>query len=378
MAKAKKGDGASVAWKAEGSYPVKIVEDLFDPANGVLAETLKEVSGAAAPRVLLVADANVVQRTDGLGTRIGRYLQSQGLALAGAPVVLGGGEKVKSDNFQGVLTVVAAALDAKIGVSDAVVAIGGGAVLDVAGFAAAQIRGGLKLVRVPTTVAAMVDAAFAEDARVNHSGIKDALRVPCRPAAVLIDPKFLATVLDGVWRGGVGEMVRQAAVSDGVLMRKLVKAAPALKDRDAAVMAELLAATVESRIKKGATGFSLWSASRLEAMSGYKLPHGYAVPMAICIDSAYAVEKGILDEEDQETICRVLAECGALDGLSHSRHLMSQPDGILLGLDAWRLSHGSEAIVLPAGIGKSKVEPEPDRETYRKVLKEFLEVSSES
>lgn len=378
MAKAKKGDGLSVAWTEEGSYPVRIVEDLFDPANEALAEMLRKVTGVETPRILLVADANVVQRTEGLGSRIGRYLQDHGLPLAGAPVVLGGGEKVKADNFQGVLTVVGAALDAKIGVTDAIVAIGGGAVLDVAGFAAAQVRGGLKLVRVPTTVAAMTDGAFAETACVNHAGVKDALRVPSRPAAVLIDPKFLSTVLDGVWRGGVGEMVRQAAVSDGALLRKLAKAAPALKERDASAMSELLAATVESRVKKGTTGFALWSAARLEAMSGYKLPHGYAVPMAICIDCAYAVEKGLLDEEDQETVCRVLAECGALDGLAHSRHLMSQPDTILLGLDAWRLSTGSESIVLPSGIGKSKVEPAPDREIYKKVLKEFLEVSAES
>ena len=378
MARAKKSDGLSVEWSTGGSYPVRVVDDVFSEGNAELAELLRSLTGAERPRALLVADANVVQRTEGLGVRIGRYFQAQGVELAGPPVVLGGGEKVKNDGFQGVLTAVMAALDAKIGANDVVLALGGGSVLDVAGFAAAQVRGGVRLVRMPTTVAAMADAAFAEWAGVDHAGIKDALRVPSRPAAVVVDPTFAKTVLDGVWRAGVGEMVRQAAVLDGAFMRKLVKAAGALKERDFSVMREMIVAAVESRVKKGATGFALWSASRLEAMSGYKLPHGYAVPMSICIDCAYAVEKGCLAEEDQEAVCRVLAECGALDGLQHSRHLLSQPDAILLGLDAWRLSTGSESIVVPSGVGKAKTEDAPDREAFRKVMKEFLEVSAET
>ena len=377
MAKTKKAEGLSVGWKREGTYPVKIVNDVFAEDHAELAKVLCEVTGSEHPRVLLVADANVVQRTDGLGTRIGRYLQAHGLELAGAPVVLGGGEKVKADNLQSVMTIVAAALEAKVGVRDAIVALGGGSVLDVAGYAAAQIRGGLKLVRLPTTVAAMVDAAFADNAALDHEGVKDALRVPSVPAAVVVDPRFALTVLDGVWRGGVGEMVRQAAVGDASLLKALVKSAEALKSRDAEAMFSLITAAVESRVKKGTTGFALWSAGRLEAMSGYKLPHGYAVPMSICIDCAYAVEKGILKEDDQEAICRILAACGALDGLAHSRHLLTQADSILRGLDAWRLTTGSESIVLPSGMGKCKLEESPDRESFRKVMKEFLEVSAD-
>ena len=121
---------------------------------------------------------------------------------------------------------------------------------------------------------------------------------------------------------------------------------------------------------------ALWSAARLEAMSGWKLPHGYAVPIGICIDCAYAVEKGLLKEEDQEFICRALADCGALDGLSHSHHLLSQADNILFGLDAWRLSNGSERITLPSGIGKCEDVDSPDREAMKKVIKEFLAVST--
>ena len=373
----KKNDGALVEWRREGEYKVKVEDGVFDEGNAALAELLREVTGSESPRVMLVADGNVVQRTEGLGSRIGRYVKAHGISLAGAPVVINGGEKVKADGMQSAMRVADAALEAKVGANDVMLALGGGSVLDVAGYVACQVRGGMKLVRMPTTVAAMMDAAFAEEAAVDSPAVKDALRVPCPPAAVVVDPKFAATVLDGVWRGGIGEAVRQAAVSDGALMRRLVKSAEALKSRDMAVMAEVIQACVESRVKKGGSDFALWSAHRLEAMSGYKLPHGYAVPIGICIDCAYAVERNLMKEEDQETVCRVLADCGALDGLAHSHHLMSQPDSILFGLDAWRLSTGREEILLPAGVGKSTREASPDREAFKKVIKEFREVSTE-
>ena len=377
-AKTKKSGGLSVAWERKGSYPVLIAEDVFAEGNPAFAGLLKELTGSAEPRVLMVADGNVVQRTEGLGTRIGKYVQTHGIKLAAPPVVLGGGEKIKSDNLQSVLKIVTAALDAKVGANDIVLALGGGTILDVAGYAACQVRGGVKLVRMPTTVASMLDAAFAAEAAVNSPSVKNAMRVPCPPAAVVVDPKFAATVLDGVWRGGIGEAVRHAAVTDGALMKKLAKSAEALKNRDMSVLSEIVQACIESRVKKGGTDFALWSAHRLEAMSGYKLPHGYAVPIGICIDCAYAVERNLMKEEDQEFICRVLADCGALDGLAHSRHLMTQPESILFGLDAWRLSTGSEAILVPAGIGKGKLDEGPDRAALEKVIKEFHEVSAEA
>jgi hypothetical protein len=85
-----------------------------------------------------------------------------------------------------------------------------------------------------------------------------------------------------------------------------------------------------------------------------------------------------MKESDQELVCRALADCGALDCLAHSHHLLSQADNILYGLDAWRLSTGSESIVLPAALGKATVEEKPDRELFKKVIKEFLSVSAGS
>ncbi len=377
MARSKKPDEMRVEWTVGGTYPVRYADDAFGEGSDVLAEMLREITGSDEPRMMLVADANVVQRTEGLGTNVGKFIQTKGVKLAGAPVVVGGGEKAKNDNQQSVRRMMTAAVEGRIGAKDAIVVIGGGSVIDVAGYVAAQVRGGVPIVRIPTTVAAMVDGAFAENAAIDMPGVKDALRVPCRPAGVVIDTGFAKTVLDGVWRGGIGEILRYAAVSDASLFKKVSKSVEQLKGRDMDLMVELVHATVESRVKKGGGDFALWSATRLEAMSNYKLPHGYAVPIAMCIDCAYAVERKFMKEEDQEAICRTLADSGALDGLPHSLHLLSQPDSVLRGLDAWKLVSGTDAITIPSGIGKGVVEERPDREALEKVINNFHAASKD-
>ena len=373
MAKIKKGEGATVEWESQGEYPIRFVDGLFDAANPQLAETLREVTGSDEPRMMLVADSNVVQRNQGLGSQIGRYMQQHRIHLVANPVVIGGGEKLKADTFHTVIKVAAAAIDAKIGANDAMLALGGGTVLDVAGYAGAQVRGGIKVVRAPTTVASMVDSTFAETAGVDATNVKDAMCVSCRPAGVLIDTGFARTVLDGVWRGGIGEIVRYAAARDSSLMKKVAENAETLKGRNSAAMAETVKECVLSKAKKGGTTLGLWSAMRLEAMSGYKLPHGYAVPIGICIDCGYAVAKGFMKQEDRDFVCGALDDSGAFDGLYHSRHLLTQTDNILYGLDAWRLTpNGCAGIEVPAGIGKTDIEDAPDREAYGRVIEDIV------
>jgi 3-dehydroquinate synthase len=371
MAKIKKGEGSMIEWESSGSYPIRFVDDLFDPVNTQLAETLRDITGAEEPRMMLVADANVVQRNQGLGSQIGRYVQQHAIRLVGNPVVIGGGEKLKSDAFHTVLKVASAAVDARIGSGDVMLALGGGSLLDVAGYAAAQVRGGLKLVRAPTTIAAMADSTFATTACIDATNVKDAMCVQCRPAAVLIDPSFAGTVLDGVWRGGVGELVRYAAAKDASLMKRIAKSADALKNRDESEMYDIVRECVLSRAKKGGSGFALWSAMRLEAMSGYKLPHGYAVPIGICIDCGYAVAKGDMKQDDRDFICNALSDSGALDGLYHSKHILTQVENILFGLDAWRLTPSGDGVEIPSGIGKTTIDKQPDREIYRRVIEDI-------
>jgi len=221
-----------------------------------------------------------------------------------------------------------------------------------------------------------MDAAFADYAAVNSRNVKDALRVKSVPAAVLIDLSFAMTVLDGVWRGGVGEAVRLALVADGTLFKKLVKLLPGYGERSAEALSGIVRGVVATRLRKGCFDFAEWCAARLEAMSVYKLPHGYAVSIGICVDMAYAVEKGVFGAKDRDLVMGMLQGCGALDGLPHSRHLLGQSDALLRGLDAWGLSSHGEGFQYPAGLGKMTVEDLPDVEIYRKILKDFVSVGT--
>ena len=357
----------STGEKGGEDFPVVFAEDVFAEGNTALSDTLRKVTGADNPRMMLVADMNVVQHTDGLGTKIGRYVKDNGLVLMDSPVVLPGGEKIKFDNMHCAMRVASAAVEAKIGANDCIVALGGGTILDVAGWAAAQVRGGVKIVRIPTTVAAMIEAGFADTAALDCAGVKDALRVPCRPSAVVVDTRFASTVLDGVWRAGFSEAVRIAAVSDVALMKRLSEVATDFKNRDDYAMVEAVNGAIDARMKCGGSDFGLWSALRLEAMSGYKLPHGYAIAIGVAVDTAYAQLRGLMTEEERAVVMAALDDCGAMDGALHSRHLVAQAEVVMRGLDAWRLSTGDECVPVPKGIGSSILE-KIDRDTMKQAL----------
>lgn len=363
-----------ISWSTGKKCPVRLVDDVFNEENAVLADTLRECGKGEMPRVLLVADYNVVHYTEGLGSRIGHYFQSHDIKLAGPAVILPGGERVKNDKKLSVERVARAAIEARIGCNDVVLAIGGGCVLDVAGFAAAQIRNGVNLVRMPTTIATQAEGAYTDFAALDEGFVKDAYRLPSYPAAVIVDISFTRTVLDGVWRGGVGECVRYAVVEDASLYKWIAANAETIMKRDETLARELVKNMIEIRTKKGPNDFAVWCAMRLEAMSNYRLPHGYALGIGSCMEGLYAIERGILKAGDWEDVPRLFKLCGAMQGLSHSVRLFLKPSNVLMGLDAWQLSTGSMARTLPKAIGKSVVEEEPDRAVYEGVISRLADV----
>ncbi len=344
------------------------IDDIFGAGHQKFCAALKEIAGTENPRVMLVADFNVVQQNPELGGKIGKCFQAGGIQLCGKPAVLSGGEKIKSDALATVMRAMHAMLDAKIGRDDIVLALGGGALLDVAGYAAKQIRGGVKLVRLPTTVASMIDGAWSDTAAVNTVNVKDALKIPCRPEGVFVDYSFARTVLDGVWRAGFAEAARLAAACDASLMDLLEKHAEDIKNRDYEAMREVVSHCLETRKHGSAKEIGEWSAMRLETMSGYKLPHGYAMTIGLMIDAKYAMIKGYLSEAEEARIAKFLVDCGAADGVAHSGHLLAQPDNVLFGLDAWELSHGKASLNFPASGAKTVVEEKIDREAMRNAI----------
>ena len=296
-------------------YPVEIVEDIFGESKA-LAKALGDAE------VLIVADMNVVQRLPGLGVKIGKYISDNGISLAGSPVVMGGGEKIKLGDFRPMRSVLDAAMNAGLGPDDRILVIGGGTLMDVAGYAAAQVRGGVGVVRVPTTPAAMLGTAFADVAALDAPEEKDALVLPSEPKAVIIDTSFADTVLDGVWNGGMSEAVRLGVAKDVALLKTIASLVDRFAARDREALRELVEATLAARRKHGSTDFGLAVAAMLEPKSGWKLPHGYAVAIGILADLGAAIKAGEPREDDLARCRNILDRCGALDGLRHSRHIL--------------------------------------------------------
>lgn len=297
--------------------PVEIVTDIFGE-NNRLAELV------AGRKVLLVADTNVVQQTKGLGTRIGAYVTKHGIELAGSPVVLGaGGERNKMDNFHTAGRIAAAVVESGLGEDDVLLALGGGTVLDVAGWVAAQVFGGVKLIRVPTTPAAMFGGAFATVATLNLPSTKDALELQSEPMAVLIDPEFAKTVLDGVWRAGVSEAVSLFLEhGDFAAIKEFLPLATQYAARDFNALLELLKKTLALQLEKGSSDFGRELAADLEPKSGWRLPHGYALAIGLLVELREAVIAGEVEKENLALTIELLEKSGALDGARHSKHIL--------------------------------------------------------
>ena len=360
-----------IKWKKGGVTDVLPTTGIFEEGNTQLADTFRALAGDENGRVFLVADSNVVSRTESLGSKIGRYLQANNITLAGQPSVVATGEKAKLDDFFAFKKVLGAAIEANVGMNDVLVAIGGGSLFDVAGAVAAQVGGGMKYIKIPTTVPAMVDGAYAERALFNFGNFKDAFGVFAPADAVIIDPSFASTVLDGVWRAGFAEILRIGAVADAKLVRNVLSSVDAIKVRSLEVLDELLMTAVKLRVKSGPLNFGLWCAERLESMSGYKLPHGYAVAMGTAISLRYAASRGHISNDDAQSLIDGLLAIGALDSFEHSQHLVAQPQKVVEGIDAWRIAHagGIESV---SPIGKRIFEDETDDEIMAAAVSSFL------
>lgn len=305
-------------------YRAEVVNGVFGESDA-LAETLAETLGEGG-RVLLAADTNVVSHSSGLGAKIGRYVTAHGIMLTGRPVVVQGGEKAKHEDLANVFSIVDAGVRARLGAGDCILALGGGTTFDLAGWAAAQL-GGVRVVRIPTTPAAMTGAAFAENAAIDRCGRKDAVKFESMPAAVLVDVGFLGTVMEGVWRAGAGEIACLAAQDDR-LRAEFVDFAPRYARRDYEAFAGMVARVIEVRRSRPDDRIAEPIAARLEEMSSFRLPHGYAIPLALLIEMGARTIRGEMSAEAAKEIRAALETCGSLEGLYHSHHLLLRREEI--------------------------------------------------
>ena len=363
------------------SYPVVFTTDLFSAENPTLDEILgRKPEGHPPVRLLFVIDRGVVEAQPDLLNAIERHCLGYAgrLETAGPPLVIEGGEEAKNNPL--VLEQVLAAIHAaRLCRHSYVAAIGGGAVLDVVGYAAATAHRGLRLIRVPTTVLAQDDSAMGVKNGVNAFGQKNYLGSFSPPFAVINDFAFLRTLSERDWRSGISEAIKVALVRDPAFFDLLERDAALLVARDADAMERLVRRSARLHLAHVATGgdpfelgssrpldFGHWAAHKLEQMTGHRLRHGEAVAIGIALDSSYAYRRGFLDEQDWRRILDLLVAVGFdLWAPDLSQNLDNpEADGcVLRGLEEFREHLGGDlTIMMLRGIGQPFDVHEIDRD----------------
>jgi 3-dehydroquinate synthase len=342
-------------------YPVVFTRDVFDDRNATLVEAIARREPARRHRFAAIVDAGVAASWPRLATMIERYARMYGtqLELAAPPWQVPGGEPAKQHAVvEGVWQRFA---ELRLDRQACVVAIGGGAMLDAVGFAAATFHRGVRLVRVPTTVLAQNDAGVGVKNGINAFGTKNMIGTFAAPFAVIDDSSFLATLEARDRVAGMAEAVKVALIRDAAFFGWLEEHATQLAAFELVVVEQSIRqcaalhlahiATAGDPFEQGSArplDFGHWAAHKLELLTRHELRHGEAVAIGIALDTSYATLAGLLDARDR---ARVLALLHAL-GLPTWHDALRAPE-LLEGLAEFREHLGGElAITLLAGIGR--------------------------
>lgn len=345
-------------------YPVVFSEGIFARENRTLVDTLTRLEPRRQHRALVVVDQNLARARPLLEQEIVDYFAAfpHELALAAPPVRMVGGEAAKED------PAVPASMQARLfelalDRQSFVVMVGGGALLDVVGYAAATVHRGLRVVRIPTTVLSQADSGVGVKNGVNRFGKKNFVGTFWPPFAVLCDAQFLGTLDRRNTLAGMAEAVKVALIRDADFFYWLERNAVSLSGGNRALLTNLIERSAKNHLEHIATSgdpfelgsarpldFGHWIAHRLEALTKGQLLHGEAVAIGMAADTVYSRRAGLCSQEIVERILGVLRRVGL--ALWHEQ--LADPTRIWPGLGDFREHLGGDlTITLLAGIGQA-------------------------
>jgi len=264
--------------------------------------------------------------------------------------------------------------------SSTVVALGGGAVGDLAGFAAATYMRGMNFVQVPTTLLAQVDASIGGKTAIDHPQGKNLIGAFHQPRMVIVDPAVLTTLPEREFRSGLAEVVKHGIVLDAAYFRDLEADVPALLARDLPTLVRVVAgscrlkAQVVERDEQEAElrwvlnyGHTIGHA--LEAATGFeRWAHGEAVSLGIVAEARLAERLGIAGPETTERQRRLLCAVGL-----PVKGLAVDPGAVLQALSRDKKRRdGRVSFVLVPEIGAFRIVPDVPSDAIRQILEELV------
>ena len=302
-------------------HRVVFERDVFGLESAVLEDLLMDPSGRVS-RVYVFVEEGLKAIFPQLSVKIEAKLASlPGLESRGVQFAPGGeGCKIDDQVYQSACDAIA---EAGIDRHSYVFAIGGGAFLDVIGFAAATVHRGVRLVRFPTTTLSQDDSGVGVKSGINKYGKKNFMGAFAVPAAVINDFDFLHTQPESVRLDGLVEAVKVALVKDGEFFNWLENNLADLVDLKREPLEEAVERSAVLHARHIAQGgdpfesgssrpldFGHWAAHKLEQISEFQLSHARAVSIGLALDCLYSVKKGFLSAVDGERVLSLLERMG--------------------------------------------------------------------
>jgi 3-dehydroquinate synthase len=341
---------------AGGSYEVRI-------APGLLADAASHCAPLLRGRdAMIVTDANVAREWRG---PVEASFAAAGIATHWYE--LPPGEASKSWAALGALLEWLLARGVERG--DAVLALGGGMIGDLTGFAAAVLKRGCRFIQLPTTLLAQVDSSVGGKTAVNLPAGKNLVGAFHQPALVLADPLALDTLPARELRAGYAEVVKYGVLGDGAFFAWCEANGAALLAGDPTARAEAVAASVaakarivaaderETRDVRALLNLGHTFGHALEAETGFsdRLLHGEGVALGMILAARYSVRMGLLASADAERIAVHLGNSGLPTGLA-GLGLATDGRGLVAHmLHDKKMDGGTLPFILLRGIGQAFV-----------------------
>jgi len=275
------------------------------------------------------------------------------------PILIADGERYKT--LASVGRIYDALVKAQADRGAGIVAIGGGVVGDVAGFAAATYLRGVPIVQVPTTLLGQVDSAIGGKTGVNHALGKNLIGAFHQPAAVVVDPELLGTLPRREFRAGLYEVVKYGVIASRGLFDRVAAELPSLFARESAALLPTIADSC--RIKAAVVGederesgrrrilnFGHTAGHALEAVTKYRrFRHGEAVAYGMLAAAELARARGVLPAADRDALGALIVAMGPLPAVAD----LAASEVVDAAARDKKVVDGTLHYVLPVAIGET-------------------------
>ncbi len=334
----------------------------LDPANSALYSVMAD---SHSKQVTVFVDSGVASAFPHVTENMTAYLEHYGLKCVSPPVIYPGGEMVKN-GWHYVMDMMNRLIQDRMCRHSFCIALGGGALLDAAGFAASMVHRGIRLIRMPTTALSQDDSGVGVKNGINYNGFKNLIGAFSPPFAVINDSDFLKTLPPVAIRDGLAEAFKVAIIKDKTFFRYLCDNIDAIRNCDWPVIETAVKRSAILHLHHIGTGgdpmekgesrpldFGHWSAHKLESMSNHAISHGTGVSIGIAIDTMIAFMLGFISLRERDMIMESLQK----SGMTIFTPLLQKRDknGKLVvyhGIEEFREHLGGKlCITLPSGLG---------------------------